>query len=156
MLLFKIFSISHGWFDVYIGGQFCLTNSNYLGCDAPMLLLEALGNMLENKTDESWLCWQDEPCACILNLQKQDDRLIVRIYVADKDSCSLSFCGTDLSDHITECVFKTEENITTAAKNILKEFSLYENGNGRGIYDAHWGEFPDQQYIRLKKLLRRL
>jgi len=152
MLLFKIYSISHGWFEAHIGGQFYLANSNYLGCDAPMLLLEALGDILENKAEESWLCWQDEPGAYILNLQKQDERLIARIYGTDKDSYSLDFCGMGLSGHTKECVFKTEENITAAIKNIIKEFSLYENGNGRGIYDANWGAFPEQQYTRLKRL----
>lgn len=155
MLLFKIFRISNGWFDIYMGGQFYLTNSGYLGCDAPMLLLEALCNILENKVEESWLCWQDEPGAYILNLEKQDNRLIVRIYDTDNDSTSLDHNGIALSKHITKCVFKVEENITIAAKNILEEFSLYENGNGRGIYDNHWGEFPEQQYIRLKNHLRR-
>jgi len=154
-LLFKIFRISHGWFEVYIGGEFSLINSNYLGCDAPMLLLEALCDMLEEKTAESWLCWQDEPRACILNIEKQDERFFMRIYNADKESKSLDYNGMSLSEHITECVYKSEEIFTTAVKNIVEEFSLYENGNGRGIYNAHWGEFPEQQYTRLKKLLRR-
>lgn len=155
MLFFKIFRISNGWFDICIGGQFYLTNSDYLGCDAPMLLLEALCDILENKAGESWLCWQDEPGANILNLEKQGNRLIIRIYGADNDSMSLDYNGIALSRHITKCVFKVEENITIVSKNILEEFSLYENGHGREIYDSHWGEFPEQQYIRLRNYLRR-
>jgi hypothetical protein len=161
MLLFKIFRISYGWFDVCIRGQFYLTNSDYLFCDAPMLLLEALSDLLENKVEESWLCWQEEPEAHILNLERQDDRLIIRVYEADKDSYDLDHSGMDLSKHIKQCVFQTEEDIIKAAKNIVEEFSLYENGNGRNIYDAHWGDryeqwgkFPERQYNRLKKLLR--
>ena len=153
-MLFKILSIHHGWFEVDFDRGWPLTNSNYLGCDAPCLLLEALGDLLEDKVTEAWLCWQDEPGANILNLEKQDDKLLVRIYSADKDSYDLSYGGITLRNHIKECLFRTEAQLKDSIKNIFEEFGLYENGNGRQRYDTHWGNFPQQQYNRLKKLLR--
>jgi len=153
-MLFKVLSIYHGWFEVDFNRGWPLINSNYQGCDAPCLLLEALGDLLENKASEAWLCWQDEPGASILNLEKIDEMLFVRIYAADTDSYHLDYSGAKLSNHITECLYKTESYMTEATKNILDEFSLYENGNGRQRYEVNWGNFPQQQYNRLKKLLK--
>ncbi|MCL2225991.1 MAG: hypothetical protein FWB96_13575 [Defluviitaleaceae bacterium] len=152
-MLFKILSIYHGWFEVDFNRGWPLTNSDYLGCDAPYLLLEALGDLLEGKITEAWLCWQDEPIARILNLEKQNDKLIVKIYATGKESYDLDYNGITLSKHITDCLFTTEGELRDSAKSILKEFELYENGNGRQRYDVNWGDFPQQQYERLKKLL---
>ena len=153
-MLFKILSIRYGWFIVDFNRGWPLTNSDYLGCDAPYLLLEALGDLLESKITEAWLCWQDEPGASILNLEKQDDKLIVKIYATHKESFDLDYNGITLSKHITDCLFTTEAELRVSAKSVFEEFGLYENGNGRHRYDANWGDFPQQQYERLKKLLR--
>jgi len=153
-LLFKILSISNGWFEIDFNRQFALTNSDYLGCDAPALLLEAIGNLLESKVTEQWLCWQDEPGAYILRLERYSDRLIVETYDTNKDSMSLEYSGISLSEHITKCLYRTEADIKKAAKSVLNEFELYENGNGRQRYKYHWGEFPQQNYNRLKGLMR--
>jgi len=151
LMLFKIYSISYGWFDVYLSSQFLLTNSDYMGCDAPLLLLEALNDLLEGKNEKSWLCWQDEPGAYILNLEKQKEQLQVTVYNADKDSYDLDYNGAILKQDITTVAFETRGEIMEVAKNILEEFELYENGNGRQRYEYHWGGFPEEQYQRLKK-----
>jgi len=153
-MLFKILSVYYGWFVVDFNRGWPLTNSDYLGCDAPHLLLEAVCDLLEDKTTEAWLCWQDEPGASILNLEKQNDKLIVRVYDTTQDSFDLAYNGTTLSKHITNCLFTTEGALKASAKSIYDEFWLYENGNGRQRYDANWGDFPQQQYERLKKLLQ--
>lgn len=151
---FKIFTIVHGWFEVVLNKDFMLTNSDFMGCDAPFLLLEGLCDLMENKETEIWLCWQDEPGACILMLERQGDNLVIQIYDADKKSHDLDYSGIALSKHITKCLYKMEANMIKTAKNIFEEFELYENGNGRKRYDVHWGEFPQQPYARLKNLLR--
>ena len=152
-LIFKILSISHGWFSVDFDRQFILINSSYLGCDAPALLLESLCSLLENKVNEEWICWQDEPGAYILRLDKYDDQLRLEIYDTDKDSYELPFSGVPLCEHITKCLFKTNGSLTKIAETIFMEFELYEYGIGRKRYDKNWGGFP-KQYYRLRELLR--
>lgn len=152
-MLFKILSISHGWFDIDINRQFVLVNSDYLGCDAPALLLEALGNLMEQTQTVQWLCWQDEPGAYILKLERNDDKLIGRVYDTDTDSFGLDYSGMGLANEAKECVFVFEEKILKAVTAIYEEFNLYEKGNGRLRYLRHWGDFPDKEYGRIKMLL---
>ena len=152
-MLFKILSIQYGWFDIDFNRGWVLTNSDYLGCDAPCLLLESLGDLVEDKTTEAWLCWQDEPGASILHLDRQGDKLIIRIYDTDKESWDLDYSGIMLSKHTTECLFTVESKLKDVAKSIFDEFGLYESGNGRQRYDANWGGFPQLQYDRLKRFL---
>ena len=153
-MLFKILSIYYGWFEVDFNRRFMLTNSDYLGCDAPRLLLEALCDLLESKIAEAWLCWQDEPGACILNLEQQGDKLVIKIYNTNRESYDLDYNGVTLSKYTSECLFTTEAELKDSAKNVFEEFELYENGNGRQRYDSNWGDFPQQQFERLKKLVR--
>jgi len=153
-MLFKVILISYGWFEVDFNRSCVLTNSHYLGCDAPGLLLEALGDLLENKTNDAWLCWQDEPGAYILNLEKQGEKLIVRVYGTDKESMELEHSGASLKEHIAECIYKAEEDFAESVENILDEFALYENGTGRNRYQEHWGDFPNAAYDRARKFLQ--
>lgn len=151
-LLFKIISIDCGWFEVDINKKFILTNSIYLSCDAPALLLETLCNLMEDKIAKEWLCWQDEPSASILQLGKIDGQLVVEIYDTEKESFDLAHSGVTLNEYITTCLYSTKDCIEKAAKNILMEFELYESGIGRERYIENWSEFP-KQYYRLEKLL---
>lgn len=152
-MLFKIVSISHGWFQVDFNRQFLLTNSDFLNCDAPALLLEAVGNLMEYGTAVQWLCWQNEPSAYILKLERKGNQLIGQVYDTDAESTELDYSGQGLADYITECVFCFEEEMNQAAKTIADEFSLYEKGNGREQYCRHWSAFPDKEYGRLHMLL---
>jgi len=152
-MFFKIISIHYGWFEVDFYRRWMLINSDYLGCDAPCLLLEAISDLLENKITEAWLCWQDEPGASILNLEKQGDKLVVKIYGTDKESFDLDYSGITLNKHITDCLFTQEDDLINLSISIFEEFGLYENGNGRQRYEANWGNFPQQQYNRLKNII---
>jgi hypothetical protein len=117
------------------------------------LLLDALCNLLEDKVDKEWLCWQDEPGANILKLDKTDEQLSIEIYATDKDSCDLAHSGVTLSKHVTECLYKTKEDLKKCAEAIYMEFELYEYGIGRKRYEKNWGTFPPQ-YFRLRELLK--
>lgn len=152
-MYFKIIEISHGWFEVDFNRQFILTNSGYLGCDAPALLLAALGNLMEGRAPVQWLCWQDEPGANILKLTAKEEQLIVEIYDTDIEAYHLEHSGDSLAKHISACRYRFEADIKEAANVILAEFGLYEKGNGRHQYRIHWGDFPGQAYGRLKQLL---
>lgn len=153
-MLFQILSITHGWFEVDFNRQFVLTNSDFMGCDAPALLLDALGNLFECKATVQWLCWQDEPGAYILRLERDGEQLSIEIFDADKDSYHLDYSGANLERHIVKILYKTDDNIKNLIEAVTTEFSLYENGNGQQRYRHHWGDFPQKQYDRLRLLLR--
>lgn len=152
-MIFKIIGISHGWFDVDFNRQFTLTNSDYLGCDAPALLLDALGNLMDGTASVQWLCWQDEPGAYILKLTEKEGQLIGEIYDTDIQAFHLEHSGDSLAKHIKACEYHFKDDIKEAAKAVAAEFGLYEKGNGRQQYRTHWGDFPHQPYRRLKQLL---
>ena len=88
MNVFEIHKIHWGWFEVcftpHTEKQGLLTNSDYLGCDAPALFLEALGDLLEGKSCEKWLCWQDEPGAYILHIGMVEKDISVEIFYAKR------------------------------------------------------------------------
>lgn len=154
-MTFHIRSIYAKWFEVEINRQFILTNSYYLGCDAPKRLLKAFANLLEKGITTQWLCWQDEPDAYILKIENAGGQCIGEIYNADAASFVLEHEGVSLADHTTECVYRFECDMKKMSSLILREFSLYENGNGRKIYQEHWGDFPQTEYEKLKQLLKR-
>lgn len=153
-MLFKIIDISYGWFEVDFNRKFILTNSDYLGCDAPALLLEALGNLMDGTASVQWLCWQDEPGAYILKLTEKDGQLTGEIYDTNKESIHLAHSGDSLAKHITAREYHFKEGIIEAAKAIVAEFGLYEKGNGKIQYRLHWGDFPHKEYGRLKQMLQ--
>lgn len=152
-MLFKIIDISYGWFDIDINRQCILTNSDYLGCDAPALLLDALADLMEGTKDVEWLCWQDEPGAHIIKLMRRDQQLICEVYLANRDSFDLEYRGEQLAKHLAprEHIFK--DDLSEVVKAVVMEFGLYEKGNGRQQYRIHWGDFPHREYGRLKQLL---
>ena len=155
MNTFEIHGIRYGWFQVCFTPhgekQGWLTNSDYLQCDAPALFLEAVANILEKKSHEEWLCWQDEPGAYILRLALDGEKAAVKIFIAEKDSLDLPYSGAELAREEKTIEYENSFEIKTLLNDVLVEFSLYENGNGLALYNKHWGEFPEKEYRRLKK-----
>jgi hypothetical protein len=82
-MIFKVLSISHGWFEVDFNREFILDCTGATIYDPPYELLEALADLLESKSTEIYLCWPGEPGAHILNFGKQGDNLVVQIYETD-------------------------------------------------------------------------
>ncbi len=155
MNVFEIHGIRYGWFEVcftpHDEKHGWLTNSDYLGCDAPALFLDALADILEEKTPEEWLCWQDEPGAYILRLALEGGKISVEIFLAEKDAMDLPHRGEELSREAKEFTYGKLFEIKELLEDVLVEFSLYENGNGLALYNRHWGDFPEKQYRRLRK-----
>lgn len=154
MNTFEIHAIRYGWFQVCFAPHDekpgWLTNSDYLQCDAPRLFLDALANILEKKTAEEWLCWQDEPGAYILRLAPENERITVEIFLAP-DSTELPYRGEELASAKKEFEYKNSFEIKRLLDDVLVEFSLYENGNGLRLYEKHWDKFPKAEYHRLRK-----
>lgn len=155
MNVFGIHGIHDGWFEVCFTPhgekQGWLVNSDYLGCDAPAFFLDALADILEEKSTEEWLCWQDEPGAYILRLAFEDEKINVEIFLG-KDSLELPYRGAELAAEQKEFYYANSFEIKQLLNDVLVSFALYENGNGLALYNKHWGEFPEKEYKRLIKV----
>lgn len=154
MNTFEIHGIRYGWFEVCFTphdekrGWLC--NSDYLQCDAPRHFLDALADILEEKSAEEWLCWQDEPGAYILRLALENAKITAEIFLAP-DSLGLPYRGSELASVEKEFDYKNSFEIKKLLDDVLVEFSLYENGNGLTLYQKHWDEFPEKEFLRLKR-----
>ena len=153
MNVFEIHRIRYGWFEVCFTphdekkGWLC--NSDYLQCDAPKYFLDALADILEEKTAEEWLCWQDEPGAYILRLALESGKIAAEIFNAP-DSFELPYRGNELAAAEKEFEYRNSFEIKELLDDVLTEFSLYENGNGLALYNKHWDVFPEKEFQRLK------
>ena len=156
MNTFEIHGIRYGWFEVcftpHDEKKGFLINLDYLECDAPKLFLEALADILEEKSREEWLCWQDEPRARILRIALEDGKAAVKIFTAEKEAFDLPYSGEVLADETKTPEYSNSFEIKQLLDDVLVEFSLYENGNGQALYNKHWGEFPEKEFGRLKKI----
>lgn len=154
MNTFEIHGIHYGWFQVcftpHDEKQGWLTNSDYMQCDAPRLFLDALADILEKKSTEEWLCWQDEPGAYILRLALENEKITAEIFLAP-DSMWLPYRGAELASVEKEFDYKNSFEIKQLLDDVIVEFSLYENGNGLRLYEKHWDKFPHKEYHRLRK-----
>lgn len=160
MNVFEIHKIRWGWFVVcftpHAENRGFLTNSDYLGCDAPAMFLEALANILEARSKDEWLCWQDEPGASVLHIGASDKGLSVEIFYSGKDSLELPFGGKELVSEADELIYQNVFETQYLLDDVLTEFGLYENGNGLRLYNKHWGGFPQKEYHRLRKCAQEL
>lgn len=156
MNVFEIHRIRYGWFEVcftpHDEKKGWLMNSDYLQCDAPKLFLDALADILEEKSREEWLCWQDEPGAYILRIALESGKVSVEIFNAEKEAFDLPYCGEVLADEKKTLEYGNLFEIRQLLDEVITEFSLYENGNGLALYNKHWGEFPEKEFGRLKKI----
>lgn len=147
---FKIRSISYGWFTMSIASNLCEA-SDFLDYDMPQKFLSKVIRVINNNAEE-WLYLMDEPGASMLHIYLSDERLHFAEYSLSIDSVEL-----DYEDEIAErdkcekCCFHIDIDIQNAVDGIVTEFSLYENGNGRKMYEKHWGAFPDKEFDELKK-----
>lgn len=151
--IFKISAIEHGWFGIKIGENY-IECSNYLGYDIPKMLLKIFSNLFEKKSHKEWLCWQNEPGAYIMQLTAWGGVLTIKVYSSKAEAYKIGTSEDSLKPNCNECLFEAGFDFTAAARSLLKEFALYENGNERLLYEKHWMEFPQKEYEALKKHLK--
>lgn len=149
MKIFKINSIEYGWFEIRLG-KYYIECSDFLGCDSPKYLLGAVLDLLEKKSSEEWICWQDEPGACIMQINIEDGKFKFNVYDSAKNSDELERTGISLKENCEKCWLSINIEISLMVDNLVAEFSLYENGNGLLMYEKHWADFPKNEYKRLK------
>lgn len=149
---FKIDRIMHGWINFRLGDNL-LEASYFLNYDLPKKLIEKIINLIKNKSDEEWLYLQNEPGAEIMCIDKTDNAVCFTCYDCKKESYELDqrnesreqFCCTDK-------LFSINIDTYDIIDSIVSEFSLYEDGNGRMLYEYHWGGFPIKEYNEIKSI----
>lgn len=147
---FKINSISYGWFEMCIGSNLCEV-SDFLNYDMPQKFLSKVMQVINNNTEE-WLYLLNEPGAAMLHIYIVDSRIYFAEYGLSVASVELN-CEDESAERTKceKCWFDFDIDIQNAVDGIVTEFSLYENGNGRMMYEKHWGEFPEKEFGRLKE-----
>ena len=94
----------------------------------------------------------DEPGASMLDIYLKDERVHFAEYGLSVDSDELNCEGEEAErDKCEECQFDVDVDIQSAVDGIVTEFSLYENGNGRMLYEKRWGAFPTKEFGKLKE-----
>ena len=128
---FYIADISNGEFQMIINDHL-FTMEKHMAYDVPNTILRALADLIEGKESEVEITWSGLGFVEYeLILRRVDDNLYIN----------------------TECE-RSNDNIIRMAKAVLWQFELYENGNGRKRYDSHYIPFPQQEYDRLKQLVK--
>ena len=147
---FKINNISYGWFDMCIGPHLS-TASDFLGYDMPKKFLYKVLRVIKGNTEE-WLYLMDEPGAGILHIYMKDGKVHFAEYSLSVSSDELSYEDEEAEqDKCEKCWYDIAVDIQNTVDGIVTEFSLYENGNGRILYEKHWGAFPAEEFEKLKE-----
>lgn len=148
---FKINGISYGWFEVCIGSHLCTGTSDFLGYDMPEKFLKKVIRVIKENTEE-WLYLMDEPGASMLHIYLKGERVHFLEYDLSVNSCELNRENEAVErDKCGQCLFEVDVNIQDTVDGLVTEFSLYENGNGRMLYEKHWGGFPVNEFEELKE-----
>lgn len=147
---FKINCIEYGWFTMDIGRVFSEA-SDFLGYDMPQKFLDKVFRVVKENTEE-WLYLMDEPGARILHIYLENNKVHFAQYELSVESGNLNSENEAAEkDKCGKCEFDMDVDIKDAVDRIVTEFSLYENGNGRLLYEEHWGKFPEKEFEKLKE-----
>lgn len=147
---FKINCIEYGWFTMHIGRVFSEA-SDFLGYDMPQKFLDKVFRVVKENTEE-WLYLMDEPGAAILRIYLENKKVHFAQYELSVESGDLNLENEAAEqDKCGKCQFDMKVDIKDAVDGIVTEFSLYENGNGRLLYEEHWGKFPEKEFDKLKE-----
>lgn len=147
---FKINNISYGWFTMNMGQHLCIA-SDFLGYDMPKNFLSKIYHVINNNTEE-WIYLMDEPGANILHMYLENKQVHFAEYGLSVESLDLNLENEEAEwDKREKCWFHTNIDIQDTVDGIVTEFSLYENGNGRILYEEHWGKFPEKEFEKLKQ-----
>lgn len=145
---FKINSIEYGWFEMCISTHYIVA-SDFMGYDMPQKFLSKVFRVLTQNTEE-WLYLMNEPGAGILHIYLKDKKMHFACYGLSVESTELDEDEKTAQDKCQECWFDIAVDIQNAVDGIVTEFSLYQNGNGRRLYEEHWFKFPEKEFEKLK------
>ncbi|MDE7318599.1 MAG: hypothetical protein K2N46_02570 [Lachnospiraceae bacterium] len=132
------------------GLYFCLA-SDFLHYDMPKKFLGKVLRVIDTKTEEC-LYLMDEPHADLLHICLKNEKIHFAKYRLSVNSFELNPETEEAEqDKCKECLFDMEIDIQNTVDEIVTEFSLYEDGNGRMLYEEHWGAFPVKEFEALKE-----
>lgn len=149
MKCIKINSIEYGWFEARMG-SLLIEASDFLGYDMPKKLLEKVLRLVKGKSVEEWLYLMNEPGAGMLKISFHGQQILFEYFELSKCSYDLDTSEEDEKDNCGECIGSVVMKVQQAVDELVAEFSLYENGNGRKLYEMHWMSFPVKEYEELK------
>ena len=152
---FSIFNIEAGWFEVFLDNKIIVTNSYYMGNDAPRILIRRLVEMFKMDSGIVRLCWQDEPGAYIWKLEVNHGQIDIKILDCSAiDSYDLDYEGEslDIFDN-DEIIFERQDSLLNFASNVYQEFEKYSYGDGLKQYEKEWMPFPYDEFNKLRKCL---
>lgn len=158
---FKIVDIYAGWFEIILSDgnqEVIVTNSDFLGNDAPKNLLSCLIDLLNKKEKEIWLCWHDEPSANIINIKNKDhETFTISVFSAVKESFELPYEGDILSnENKDKCYLTFSIPIALFIKDVQTEFSYYSLGVNFKLYEEEWGKFPKVEFELLSEGIKQV
>lgn len=145
----KIESIKYGWFVMRFSNHYVCC-SNYLGNDTPRELLNASYCLLVKKTESEWICWDDEPGAYIMNLERVEDKVLLTLYSASKNAYQLRHSSHSIKESCGEQMWFVSLEAARFTDELITEFSLYKDGIGASIYKNNWMLFPEQEFKDLE------
>lgn len=159
---FHIVNIHAGWFEIMLAGKekmSIITASDYLGNDAPKELLEVLCEICESSDSniERWLCWDEEPGAYIWKLVRCGERIEITVCIAKRDSDEIDLDDRKnlYKEEIYNVDFETEGNFNFFIKEVISSFERIKKAKGELSYEEHWGHFPSNELVRLRKAIRK-
>ncbi len=150
---FKILKIYYGWFDVELDSEVAITNSDFMGCDAPLLLIKAINNLLKSSSKIEWVAWHGEPDACILRLSANEGILTLELFYSKVDSTKLGYSGEEIAPYIEGEIYSITGSLKGFAEQVLSEFNRYSEGDMLELYEKHWDVFPVKELKELQSLL---
>lgn len=156
--IFHIEEIEDGWMDVSVSDgerKILIANSDYMGNDAPRILLNALCRLAKKQEGTAWLCWNDEPGGYHWTLDKKADMLSYQIGVMENpDKDYRTFEGSSLKDSsLADILLKGEVGFRDFAEEILREMTDFSDGENLEIYESEWSDFPTEEISNLRRSL---
>ncbi len=153
---FSIFEIKAGWFEVMLNDQIIITNSYYMGNDAPRILIKNLVQMFSLESGIIRLCWQDEPGALIWKFEVNNGKVNTKILDCNiENTYKLQYEGRslDVFDD-SEIFFEAKDSLYNLALNVYHEFKNYSNGDMLKHYEKEWMPFPHEELNKLGDILK--
>ncbi len=162
---FHISEVKAGWFDVILADRtknITVTASAYLSNDAPYEFLVAINDLcsvnLEDISKTKWLCWDEEPGAYIWKLERHNQKILIDVYTAKKDSYDIGpYERAHLEDEEIYCTdFETTGDFLGFVKEVAKSYEKIRNQKKEDKnYEKQWGGFPDIELSKLKSYIKK-
>ena len=144
----KIESIRHGWFAMRFGG-YEIDCTNVFEHDTPMELLQAVYDLVKKNDETKIVRWDGEPGSEIMCLERIEDEILITVYETSKSVYDLNCSAEQMMRYCGEEKWSVKMDFSEFVDELVTEFWLYENGNGRILYEKNWMQFSLSTFERL-------